>query len=199
MRAELLGVTAVMITIGGCTQPLDAAPLRSGFYEGFVLAVSPAGQVTGHFDMEQGEVPTKRCRFDFVGQVRKGSAEIRTLDSPNLRGTITGSTAEDVTFSMPGVNDLPGCGLVLPPEAETGIELGRIRPGDWTDLAVVKSARVAFKPAPGGSPGRAYVVKGDVLGILARQGSQVQVVYPSERDHWAQGWVSASDLTPLAP
>lgn len=202
MRGRSLAAIAVMMTVWGCAQPVgaSAASLQSGFYEGFVLAVSPTGRVVGHFNMEQGEGVTKRCIFDFVGKASGNQAMIRTTGSPGLNGRIIASAADEVSFSMAHVKDLPGCGLVLPPEAEAGgTDLDRIKPGSWTDLAKVKSARVAFKAAPGGPAGRTYVVKGDVVGILARQGSQVQVVYPSERDKWAQGWVSATDLAPLAP
>jgi hypothetical protein len=202
MQRKSLAAIAVMVTTWGCAQPAGASPpLRSGFYEGFVLAVSPSGRVVGHFNMEQGDGATKRCVFDFVGQTNGDRATIHTEGSPSLGGSIAASSTDEVMFSMAHVKDLPGCGLVLPPEAEAGggAELDRIKPGTWTDLATVTGARVAFKTTAGGSAGHAYVVKGDVVGILARQGNQVQVVYPSERDTWAQGWVSAADLAPLAP
>jgi hypothetical protein len=193
---------AVMLAACGCAQPADASPaaLGSGFYEGFVLAVSPGGRVVGHFDMEQGLGVIKRCTFDFVGQASGNRATIRTIRTPSLNGRITADTAGDVIFSMAHVRDLPGCGLIVPPEAEAaGTQLSRIRPGNWTELARVTGARVAFKATPRGRAGRRYVVKGDVVGILARRGNQLQIVYPSERDTWPQGWVSAADLAPLAP
>jgi hypothetical protein len=200
-RPSLTAIVAILTT-WGCAQAAAAAPpLRSGFYEGFVLAVSPTGQVAGHFDMEQGDGATKRCSFDFAGRISGGQAIIHTTGSPSLNGRIAAGAPGEVTFSMAHVKDLPGCGLVLPPKAEEagGAEFDRIKPGAWTDLARVRGARAALKAAPNGPPGRAYVVKGDVVGVLARQGDQVQVVYPSERDHWAQGWVAAADLAPLAP
>lgn len=200
-KSWVIGVA--MMTVWGCAKPSDAVavPLRSGFYEGFVLSVSPNGRVVGHFNMEQGEGVTKRCIFDFVGQASGNQATIRTLGSPRLTGRITANAAEEVMFSMAHVRDLPGCGLVLPPEIEAGggTELDAIRPGGWTDLARVKSARAAFKATPSGPAGRGYVVKGDVVGILARRAGQVQVVYPSERGTWSQGWVNATDIAPLAP
>jgi hypothetical protein len=203
MQVKSLATIALTIAIWGCAEPVAAAaaPLRSGFYEGFVLAVSPSGRVVGHFNMEQGEGVTKRCIFDFVGRASGNQAVIRTVGSPNLSGRITASAADEVMFSMARVRSLPGCGLVLPPEAEagSGAELDQIRVGSWTDLATVRTARVGFRVAPGGPVGRAYLVKGDVVGIVSRQGNQVRVVYPSERDVWSQGWVSAADLAPLAP
>jgi hypothetical protein len=199
MQGKLLAAIGVMVTAWGCTQPIaaNAAPLRSGYYEGFVLAVSPTGRVTGHFNMEQGG--NTHCIFDFVGQASGSQATIRTVGAPALSGKITASAEDEVTFSMARVKSLPGCGLVLPPEAETGAgtELDRIKPGSWSELATIKSAKVAFRATPGGAAGRAYVVKGDVVAILARQGGNAKVTYPSERDTWSQGWVAASDLAPI--
>ncbi|MES3153478.1 hypothetical protein [Sphingomonas faeni] len=203
MLRKILAAAVVMSGAWGCAQPsaAAAAPVRSGFYEGLVLAVSPTGRVVGHFNMEQGEGVVKRCIFDFAGQMRGNQAIIHSAGSPRLTGRITATSADEISFSMAHVKDLPGCGLVLPPEAETagGTELDLIKPGAWTDLATVKSARVAFKATPGGAGGRAYMVKGDVVGILGRQGNQVKVVYPSERDTWAQGWVAAADLAASRP
>ena len=203
MRTKASVLIAATMTMAACAQPVGAAAagLRSGFYEGFVLAVSPQGRVVGHFNLEQGEGVVKRCIFDFVGQASGNQAVIRTTGSPRLNGRMVASTPDEVMFSMAHVRSLPGCGLVLPPEAEAaaGTELDRIRAGGWIDLATVKSTRVAFKSTPGAPAGHSYIVKGDVVGVLARQGSQVQVVYPSERDQWAQGWVAAADLAPLAP
>ncbi|WP_260599781.1 hypothetical protein [Sphingomonas endolithica] len=201
MQGRSLAI-AVMLAACGCAQPADASAgaLGSGFYEGFLLAVSPGGRVVGHFDMEQGMEVIKRCTFDFVGRASGNQATIRTIRTPSLNGRITADTAGDVTFSMAHVRDLPGCGLVVPPEAEAaGTQLSRIRPGNWTELARVTGARVAFKATPSGRARRRYVVKGDVVGILARRGNQLLIVYPSERDTWPQGWVSAADLAPLAP
>ncbi|WP_424632016.1 hypothetical protein [Bradyrhizobium sp. SYSU BS000235] len=197
----LTSIVVILTALGYASAAGAAASLRSGFYEGVVLAVGPTGRVVGHFDMEQGDGATKRCVFDFVGEISGNQAIIHTVQSPNLSGRITVSRADEVMFSMAHVRDLPGCGLVLPPEAEagSGIGLDRIRSGSWTDLARVRNARVAFKAAADGAAGRTYVVKGDVVGILAQQGNQVQVVYPTERDNWAQGWVAAADLAPLAP
>jgi hypothetical protein len=113
MQVKSLATIALTIAIWGCAEPVAAAaaPLRSGFYEGFVLAVSPSGRVVGHFNMEQGEGVTKRCIFDFVGRASGNQAVIRTVGSPNLSGRITASAADEVMFSMAHVRSLPGCGL----------------------------------------------------------------------------------------
>lgn len=199
MPTRFLAAAATVLAVWACAAPgsVSAAPLNSGLYEGMVLAVSPEGRVAGHFAMEQGDGVTKRCVFDFVGQRTGGRAAIRTVGAPALTGRLTTGTANAVTFSMARIRNLPGCGLVLPPEAEaaSGTELDRIRPGSWTQLARIGGARVVLHTAAGGTAGRAYLVKGDVVGVLARRSGQVQVVFPSERSRWAQGWVPAADLT----
>lgn len=187
---------ALSLAVCAAATPAAAAPLRSGFYEGFVLAVSPAGRVTGHFDMTQGEGVTKRCAFDFTGQATGAGAVIR---GAGLTGRLASPSADEVSFSMARVRALPGCDSVLPPEIETaaGFELDRIRPGNWSELARIKGARVALRASPDAPSGRAYLIKGDTVGVLARRGGQVQIVYPSERQVWSQGWVAAADLVAL--
>ena len=200
---------AFLIAVTGCAQAAPpaapAAVLRSGQYEGLVLGVDASGRVTGSFDMEQGEGVTKTCAFTFTGRAQGGTAAIRAVGqprrgSPVLTGRL-GTSADGVVLRLPGARDLPGCGLVIPPSVEEaeGLELSGTGPGTWTDLAEIRAPRAALRAAPGAPAGRAYVVRGDVVGVLERRGAQARVVFPSDRVPPSQGWVHAAELAPLAP
>jgi hypothetical protein len=202
---------AALLLVAGCAQaaapppPAPAASFRSGQYEALVLGVDPSGRVTGSFRMEQGEGVTKVCAFSFTGRAQGASAAVRVQGRPRgaapaLAGRLE-ATADGVTLRLPGADALPGCGLVLGPmiEGADGLELSRTGPGTWRELAEVKAARAPLRPAPGGPAGRAYVVAGDVVGVLERRGAAVRVVYPSDRARPSQGWVAAAELAPLTP
>lgn len=206
MAGNKVSSAAVLAAAVGCAQAAPPAePLRSGSHEALVLAVDRSGRVAGSFRMEQGEGVTKICAFTFTGQARGGQAAIRVVGRPRDRSPIPAgridASGDGVTLRLPRAGSLPGCGLVIGPMVKQagGIELSRIGPGDWTGLAEVRGARVSLRPIPGGPAGRAHLVRGDVVGVLGRQGGQVRVVYPSERRRPSQGWVAASDLAPLAP
>jgi hypothetical protein len=199
-----LACTALAIISAGCAQ---AAPpqvvLRSGLFEEALIAVDASGHLVGRYFMEQGEGVTKRCDFTFVGQVRGGEAAVRVLQTPigqtrHPVGRITATTA-GVTLRLPGAGNLPGCGAVVGPFLNNpqGMALSRTGAGGWVSLMRVRSPRVPLRATPNGAPARAYVVQGDVVGMVERRGGQVHVLYPSDRQKRSEGWVAATDLQGL--
>lgn len=199
------GSAMALAAISACSSPAisQGSVLRSGLYEGMVLSVSPGGRVVGSYREEQGDAPSKSCAFTFSGQVRGSGAAITASDGSargpgRLAGRLTVS-GQDVTLVLPRARSMGGCGLVLMPEVETeGMPLSRLAAGAWTDLAKVKDARLALRAAPTAAPGRAYVVRGDVVGIVGRRGAAVEIVYPSDRAKPTRGWVPAAALAPVA-
>ena len=188
---------ALLVAGCGVATPAGAAPLRSGLYEGLVLAVAPDGRVTGRYREEQGEGVIKTCAFTLTGRAAaNGAAIVARGGGTVLRGRLAVALG-GVTLTLPHARDLPGCGLVLMPEIDRGLELDRTGAGGWRELVRVKAARVSLKAQPTGAPSRAYVVRGDVLGVTARRGGQVQVVYPSARANPSKGWVDAATVAPL--
>ncbi|WP_380784913.1 hypothetical protein [Sphingomonas sp. R86521] len=199
-RTIRLACATLTMVATGCAQ---AAPLRSGLYEEMVLSVDASGRLVGRYFMEQGEGVVKRCDFTFVGQVRGGEAAVRVLETAagpvrHPVGRVT-ATADGVTLRLPKAGNLPGCGLVIGPMVEEpgGMPLSRTGAGGWTGLAQVRSPRVALRATPDAAPARAYVVRGDVVGVVERRGRYVHILYPSERRKRSEGWVAATDLQPL--
>lgn len=79
-----------------------------------------------------------------------------------------------------------GAGIAM----EQAIDVTKRRAFDF------RAPALRFAPRPGG---RVYVVKDDVVGMLARQGASVRVVLPLERTTGAQDWIAAADLAPPTP
>lgn len=193
-----LSCLALLVAGCGIAVPANAAPLRSGLYEGLILAVGPDGRISGRYREEQGEGVTKSCQFTLAGRAEANGAAITARGGATvLHGRLAATTGGDVILTLPHARDLPGCGLVLMPEVDRGLELDRTGMGGWSGLVRVKAARVSLTLQPNGPVGRSYVVRGDVLGVTARRAGQVQVVYPSARPNPSRGWVDAGTVEPL--
>lgn len=199
---------ATLLLIAGCADARPpaaaAAPLRSGLYEGLSLAVAPDGRVVGHFLMEQEGEGNRHCDFVVTGRVDARGATIRATATPYGAtrppvGRID-PTGDGVRLTLPGSGNLSGCAQVAGPflDDPKGLELSRTGAGGWSDLARVRLAKVPLRARPDAPAGKAYVVKGDVVGIAARSGANVRVIYPSDRQARSEGWVAATALEPVA-
>ncbi|WP_294322573.1 hypothetical protein [uncultured Sphingomonas sp.] len=202
---KTLSVAAVaLLLIAGCAEarPPAAPGLRSGLYEGLSLAVAPDGRIVGRFLME--DEGNRRCDFVVTGRSDAKGATIRALATPYgatrpPSGRID-PTGDGVRLTLPGSGNLSGCAQVAGPFLDNpkGLELSRTGAGGWSDLARVKAAKVPLSAQPGGATGKAYVVRGDVVGIAARSGANVRVIYPSDRQVRSEGWVPVAALEPVA-
>ncbi|KQM61350.1 MULTISPECIES: hypothetical protein [unclassified Sphingomonas] len=197
---------AALLLIAGCAEarPPAASSLRSGLYEGLSLAVAPDGRVVGRFLMEQEGGGNRRCDFVVTGRLDARGATVRALATPyGAKQPPVGRidpTGDGVRLTLPGSGNLSGCAQVAGPflDDPKGLELSRTGAGGWTGLARVRAVKVPLRAQPGGAAGRAYVVQGDVVGIAARSGANVRVIYPSDRQVRSEGWVPAAALEPVA-
>ena len=176
----------------------QAAGLASGVYEGLMLAVAPDGHLSGFYREEQGEGVVKRCTFYLVGQSVDGQAQIQTWSDQGLPGRLT-SQGASVTLTIPRGREHAGCGLVLMPEVATGLRLDRVATAQWSELRSIATERAdLFKDAGGATRLRAYLVKGDVVGVVAEQVDWVKIEYVSGT-HRTRGWIRAVDCSKLVP
>ena len=65
----------------------------------------------------------------------------------------------------------------------------------WTSVRVVKASKAYFYDAPGAAHGKAYVVKGDGVGVRAAQPGWAQADFVGENSA-SSGWLRESDLYP---
>jgi hypothetical protein len=172
--------------------------LKSGVYEGLILAVDPSRKVTGYYREDQGDGVTKSCSFFLSGQEQTGQAHVVTwsLDS-FLPGSIK-TVDQGIILRIKSGRDRSGCASVLPPLISEGMPLDRVAAADWTSLRRVITTRSYFFKTPrAGTAGGAYVVLGDVVGVLSRTGAWLKAEYP--RDQRVTGWLRAADTAEVRP
>lgn len=181
----------VALTLAASAQ---AAPLRSGLYEGLMLAVDESGAVSGSF-AQQGS-----CTFQIAGRASpQGTAVVRTLGNtpalPALEGRLSAG-ADSVSLALPGGQQLPGCGNVLPPLVDKGLELDLTQKGTWTRLVSVAAQKTALRKTPADA-GRAYVVRGDVLGVVSERADLLEVAFVNGQGRVVRGWIATKDAKVL--
>jgi hypothetical protein len=193
MRGWLSIVMAGLVT-GPVGAQADQS-FRSGQFEQVLLAVSPSGRIVGQFYEERGVGVTFSCEIVFRGQARGRSIAVVATDGEDTLPGRLAATADGIVLTVPGGQQLAGCGMTIGPDIATGLALSRTGAGSWTSLARITAARARLRPSPGAAPGRAYLVRQDVVAVLRRRGSAVEVVFHGART--TRGWVAAAELTPL--
>ena len=177
-----------------------AAPIASGAYDNtLLLAVGPGGQLTGYFSMSQPGPPQIDCIASFRGKLAGASGAVAAYDAADpktdvINGRITGTGAGAVRITLP--SEPPGCGNIWSfanKDNPADFTLQTAKP--WTSVRVVKADKAYFSPTPGAAHGRAYIVKGDGVGVRAAQAGWVQADFVGET-HTSSGWLKETDLYP---
>ena len=177
----------------------DAPSIHSGIYEGLMLAVAPDGAIQGSFRERQGEGVVKSCAFFLSGKLSgAGGTSVVTWAAQSLPGTIS-ATSEGVRLAIPQGREHAGCGLVLLPQIDDGIDLDLTRDAKWIGLSRITGAKVNFRAKPGDAAElRAYVVRNDIVGVISRQSDWLQIEFVNDRGKASIGWIPASQTAPLS-
>jgi hypothetical protein len=196
LRAAILSVALAALAPVAAAAPPSIA---SGAYDNTLLVgVDPAsGVVTGYFDMTQGGQPSFSCIFYLKGHLAGAAASVDTFfpDDPKgdlIRGSLTRQGSGKVRLALP--TEHGGCGNVwqfADKSQPADFELQHAQP--WTSVRVIKAAKAYFSASPGAAHGRAYLVKGDGVGVRASQPGWVQADFVGE-SRTSSGWLRASDL-----
>lgn len=184
-----------------------AAAPASGEYGRFKLAFA-GGRVTGAFSEQRmgngtEAAPQFSCAFAIAGAWRGGDGAAAVLtwwpgDDPadqRIPGrlTVRGRTATLKLAENPG-----GCAMTGEELQRDGVSEDLAARRAWVEVREVGSRRAAFRASPGATPGRAYITRGDTVGVLARAGGFARVQYVDGRRP-VEGWLPLSDLQPAAP
>ncbi len=202
MKTALCRVTALSVALClvgvGCARAADAPALQPGIFEGLMLAIDPSGRVSGYFREEQGQGVTKTCTFFLSGQASGNPFDIVTWSNETFPGSLK-IVGDDIELKIPKGREHPGCGMVLLPEIAQGVEFDRTGKTNWIGLRVVAAPRAYFHAKPSDAEKlRVFVVKGDVVAVIADQGDWLDVAYPGEKKT-TEGWIRAAELTSPAP
>ena len=178
-----------------------AAPaIASGSYDpALLLAVDPAGHVTGYFDMGQPGPPQIDCITSLRGKLDASGGTVTAYDAADpktdvINGRIAVAGAGQVRISLPA--EPPGCGNIWAfanKDDPADFTLQKAMP--WTSVRVVKAAKAYFSPTPGEPHGKAYIVRDDGVGVRATQNGWVQADFVGEK-HTSSGWLREQDLYP---
>jgi hypothetical protein len=199
LRIMLYSVACISIQ-GIClaNQAFSATQLKSGVYEGLLLAVDRSKHVTGYYREVEGEGVTKSCTFFLSGQQKGVGADIVTWGAEAFPGSIK-AVSQGVILRIEKGRDHPGCASVLPPLISEGMLFDRVSTADWTSLRRVVVRRAYFFKSPGSTVrAGAYVVLGDVVGVIEGRGTWLKIEYAGNDTH-VIGWLLAADTTEFRP
>lgn len=171
-----------------------AAELHSGKYEALMLAVTPEHQVEGYYAETLGEGVTRSCAFYLQGQPE---ALTTWLDNA-YPGSVVPSS-DGVTLTVEQGREHPGCLSVLMPEIATGLELTETANTQWIGLVTVSADKAYLLDEPDADAAkRPYIVKDDVVGVLAFKDGWAKVEFTNAKDHTYTGWISQDQYARLA-
>lgn len=186
MCALSLGITAPVLA--------QSATPKPGQYEAMLLAVTPDGQIEGYYSEVLGVGVTQHCAFYFNGQ---GGDAINTWNNEVYPGYIVASDQGVIMASEHG-RDHPACAGLLPPEFSDGIEFGLIELKPWIGLVTVSSDKAYLLKTPGGkSDKRPYIVKEDVVAVLAYKDGWANVEFINSDGRSFTGWIQQDQYVHL--
>ena len=192
MKTITSAIVAAVVALGLPASAQAKLPsLHSGKYESLMLAISPDDRVDGYFSEQSGDA--FHCSFYLKGKIGPaGLIQVQTwADSQPLRPGVIDLTGGSVTLVIPGAREYAGCANVLMPEIETGIEYTQTRKADWIGLVTISAEKALLQATPEAkAKHKAYVVKGDVVGILGYQDGWAQVEFISDQDRSFKGWIN---------
>ncbi|AZF17296.1 hypothetical protein [Pseudomonas sp. R3-18-08] len=187
LAVGVLSLCAVVPALAG------SAALHSGKYEGLMLAVTPQQQVEGFYSESLGEGVTRGCRFFLQGT----PAALTTWLDVAYPGSVA-AASDGVTLTVEQGRQHPGCINVLMPEIATGLELSQTARKKWIGLVTVSADKAYLLKAPGAKAAkRPYIVKNDVVGVLAFKDGWAQVEFINADDRSFTGWISQEQYARL--
>ncbi|AZF33303.1 hypothetical protein C4J89_3845 [Pseudomonas sp. R4-35-07] len=187
LAVGVLSLCAVVPALAG------SAALHSGKYEGLMLAVTPQQQVEGFYSESLGEGVTRGCRFFLQGT----PAALTTWLDVAYPGSVA-AASDGVTLTVAQGRQHPGCINVLMPEIATGLELSQTARKKWIGLVTVSADKAYLLKAPGAKAAkRPYIVKNDVVGVLAFKDGWAQVEFINADDRSFMGWISQEQYARL--
>lgn len=199
-RSTLLALTVSVCSLCVGVPALAAAPgLHSGKYEALMLAVTPEHQVEGFYSEQMGE-GVSRCAFYLQGNVERAStATLATWMDENYPGRLE-ANADGVSLTIEKGQEHPGCINVMMPEIATGLDLTLTANKQWIGLVIVSADKAYLQKQPDAKAGhRAYIVKNDVVGVLAFKKGWAQVEFINAQDRSFTGWISQDQYARLKP
>ncbi|OUM04885.1 hypothetical protein BW686_23950 [Pseudomonas syringae] len=191
-------MTGALSLCAGAPAFAQDTALHSGKYEQLMLAVTPEHQVEGYYAEERGEDPPFSCAFYLKGNVEAGKdVAVFSWSDGAYPGTLKPSP-DGVTLTIEQGQQHSGCLNVLIPDIATGLDLTRTASKPWIGLVKVRADKAWLQKTPNAKATRgAYIVKGDVVGVLAFKDGAAQVEFINADDRSFTGWISQDQYARL--
>jgi hypothetical protein len=196
------GLIFAALAVFGAGAATAAPQVASGAYDNTLLiGVDPAsGAVSGYFDMTQGGQPSFSCIFYLKGRLAGAMAKVATFFPDDPKGDLIAGALKSLgpgKLRLALATEHGGCGNVwqfADMSHPADFALQQAQP--WTSVRVVKANKAYFYDAPGAAHRKAYVVKGDGVGVRAAQPGWAQADFVGENSA-SSGWLRESDLYPV--
>ncbi len=186
-----------MVAFAFAAPALAQTTVQSGVYEGLAVAISPAGDITGFFSEELGGVVHRRCFFFLTGKLKGDAAALKTWSDMTYPGSVR-FEGQDAVLKIEKGRDHPGCAAVMIPEIASGLSLEKTAATKWTAIRKITAAKAYFYAAPmSAKRGKAYVVAGDMVGVLQEKPGWLEVEYPANADTRRKTWLRTTDTSAL--
>jgi hypothetical protein len=204
LLTTLAGIASLAIAsfaMPAAARPGPATDIASGDYGGELLVgVDPASHVvSGYFQSSTGG-GLFNCIFYFSGKGGGSDIPIRSYFPETPNEVIAGQLVKEASggFQLRLVSEHGGCGNVQHfADKDQPAEYTLATAYPWISVTVVKSAKAYFFDTPlSKAPRKAYVVKGDGLGVRAVRPGWLQVDYTGS-DKPITGWIRSSDVYTL--
>lgn len=194
MKTLSIITIALASLTNACAEPVA---FKSGIYENLLLAVNSDGVVTGYYREAQGEGIAKTCAFTFKGEADADKANIFVGADESFPGEIQAET-DGINLKIAKARELPGCGLVLMPEIADGLSYDLITKVSWSELRTIISEKSYFYSEPKVDKKlKSYLVKGDVVGVVAKEGDWLQIDYYSDSGKMSRRWINNKEAASL--
>lgn len=196
-RTNKLFSVVILVSATMANAWAEAIHLEPGAYEALLLGVNKDGVVTGYYDEELGG---SRCRFFIKGATQQGIANIVAWQGESLSGQLKAGV-DGVNLKIEGGQNFPGCGMVMMPEIDAGINYSLVAKAPWSELRSIVNAKAYFYSEPKSDKQlKSYLVKGDVVGVVANQGEWLQIDYRSSSGgKISRHWIYSRDAAALGP
>jgi len=193
----LLSMFLLVATTTAQAKPND---ISTGVYsDGLLMGFDPAtGIVSGYFQSETGEGQYS-CIFYLSGKLSGPRSPISTYfpEEPAddlIKGELVLETSEKLQVRLQSEHG--GCWNVRHfADKEEPAEFNLDSAHGWTRIAVVKSKRAyLFSDPTSANQRKAYVVKGDGVGVRATKPGWLQIDYIDPDGKAVSGWIRQTDV-----
>lgn len=179
--------------------PVPNLAVESGSYsENMLIGSDPATHtVSGYYEAYSGQKQFS-CVFALTGKLRGRSTPIQTFypDTPSdvIRGEFVKSTRSRFTLLLSAEHD--GCWNVQHfSDKQRPVQFDLRVAYPWISVAVIKRTRAYLFNAINSGPRRAFLIKGDGVGVRTVRGQWLQIDFIGGRKP-ISGWIRQSDVYP---